>query len=360
MLKSLKFLTTMSVQLVLLLLIGACSNPEVQTQADVSPSPARLSSESAVMSDGYALPMKTWPMKTRPMKMRLATGEPAAVVLAMHGFNDYSNAFDATARIFADDLVTTYAIDQRGFGETEQHGVWAGHATMQSDLIATVNLLCEKHAGLPLFLLGHSMGGAVILSAVQQLERTCIRGVILSAPAVWGWQTMPWWQTMPLWLLAHTMPEVTVTGEGMEIRPSDNIEMLRAQGRDPLIIKETRIDAIYGLTDLMEAAMANSGALKIPALILYGEHDEIIPPTPFCEMLNILPDSAASHWRLVLYPDGYHMLSRDLQGELVIQDMVAWIHDQESWLPSGQEVIQEGAQKTGRGAPRLSALCESD
>ena len=288
------------------------------------------------MSDGYVLPMTTWP----------SAGDPAAVVLALHGFNDYSNAFDVVAHIFADDLITTYAIDQRGFGASEQHGIWAGHNTMQSDLIATVNLLCEKHSDLPLFLLGESMGGAVILSVVQQLERTCIQGVILSAPAVWGWQTMPWWQTVPLRFLAHTLPEMTVTGKGLDIHPSDNDEMLRALGRDPLIIKETRIDTIYGLTDLMEAALVNSEALRLPALIQYGEHDEIIPPTPFCEMFNHLPDRAVSHWRLVLYPNGYHMLSRDLQGEVVIRDMVTWIHNQRARLPSGQEVVQDKSRLT--------------
>ncbi len=342
MFKCLKFLVALSVQFVLLLSLSACVNPKIQTQADTPPSHARLTPESVVMSDGYVLPMKTW----------VSTDDPTAVVLAIHGFNDYSNAFGATSRTFADNLITTYAIDQRGFGATEQHGVWAGLAIMQSDLVATANLLCEKHSGLPLFLLGESMGGAVILTAVQQLKETCIQGVILSAPAVWGWQTMPWWQTVPLRFLAHTLPDLTVTGEGLDIHPSDNDEMLRALGLDPLFIKETRIDAIYGLTDLMEAALVNSGVLRMPALILYGEHDEIIPPTPFCEMLNNLPDRATSQWRLILYPNGYHMLSRDLQGEVVIRDMVAWIHNQSSWLPSGQEVFQ--------GSSRLSALSECD
>ncbi len=202
-----------------------------------------------------------------------------------------------------------------------------------------VKRLCKKHPDLPFFLLGESMGGAVILSAVQPLAQTGVRGVILSAPAVWGWQSMPWWQTVPLRFLAHTMPGLTVTGEGMDIHPSDNVEMLRALAGDPLIIKETRIDAIYGLTDLMDVAMQNSAALKMPALILYGKHDEIIPPASFCKMLAALPDRVLSPWRLVLYDDGYHMLLRDLQGELVIRDMVAWIHDQRSGLPSAQEVI---------------------
>ena len=340
--QALKFISAFSAQLVLLLLMSACSNPKYQTQPDSVLSDSRLTDSSVVLSDGYVLPIKTWPAKETP----------ATVVLGVHGFNDYSNAFDAAAHTFADNLITTYAIDQRGFGATEQHGIWAGSAILQSDLIATVTLLCEKHAGVPLFLLGESMGGAVIISVTQQIEQTCVKGVILSSPAVWGWQTMPWWQTVPLRLLAHTIPAVTVSGEGLDIHPSDNEEMLRALGRDPLIIKETRIDAIYGLTDLMEAAMVNSGALKMPALILYGEHDEVIPPAAICQMVNILPDRAVSDWRIILYPDGYHMLTRDLQAAVVIQDMMTWMRNQKARLPSGQEIAQDDS--------RLLALSECD
>lgn len=327
-------------QLVLLVSLSACVHPQIQTQTKTSVYDVRLTPASVIMSDGYELPLKSWP----------SINAPGAVVLAVHGFNDYSNAFETTANDFAQHSITTYAIDQRGFGSSAQYGIWPGHSIMGSDLVATVKLLCEQHAGLPVFLLGESMGGAVILSALQPLEQTCIKGVILSAPAVWGWQTMPWWQTVPLTLAAHTFPGVTVTGEGLDIEPSDNIDMLRALGKDPLIIKATRIDAIYGLTDLMEAALVNSTALTMTALILYGEHDEIIPPEPFCKMLEHLPEQTASAWRLVLYQNGYHMLSRDLQGDVVIKDMVTWIHNQNSALPSEQEVVQ--------GDSRLSVFSE--
>ena len=141
---------------------------------------------------------------------------------------------------------------------------------------------------------------------------------------------------------------MTVTGENLDIQPSDNDEMLRALGRDPLIIKETRIDAIYGLTDLMEAALNNGSAFNMPSLILYGEHDEIIPAESFCTLLNSLPGRSVSQWRLVLYPDGYHMLSRDLQGDIVISDMRAWLQNQSASLPSGHEML--------RDISRLSAL----
>ncbi len=121
MFKAFTFSTILSATLVLLLLLAACSPPKIQTQADAVSSIDRLMPEPVVMSDGYELFMKAWPAKD----------EPVAIVLALHGFNDYSNAFATTAHIFSEQWITTYAIDQRGFGFTEPHGVWAGHASMQ-------------------------------------------------------------------------------------------------------------------------------------------------------------------------------------------------------------------------------------
>jgi hypothetical protein len=92
--------------------------------------------------------------------------------------------------------------------------------------------------------------------------------------------------------------------------------------------------------------MLGSETLKTPALILYGARDEIIPTDAFCEMLNKLPDSETPKWRLMFYPNGYHMLSRDLQGELVILDMVTWMRDQTVLLPSDVEVVQNESSLT--------------
>ena len=327
--------------LLILLLTGliACAVPRVQEPSSARMEHARLLPDSAVMRDGYRLPLRTWP----------AAGSPDAVVLALHGFNDYGNAFDSTARYLSAHSITTYAIDQRGFGESAQRGLWAGQTVMQADLVETVNLLCARHPDLRLYLLGESMGGAVIIGAAGALEESCIQGVILSAPAVWGWQTMPWWQGAGLRLFAYTMPAYQVTGEGLDIRPSDNVEMLRALGRDPLVIKRTRIDAIYGLTNLMQAAFENTARLRLPVLLLYGEHDEIITPRPICSMLGSLGDFASAGWRMLLYPDGFHMLTRDLQADVVLQDVVMWLKDMGSDFPSGLEV--------DRDAPQLRRVC---
>jgi acylglycerol lipase len=292
------------------------------------------------MADGYRLPLSVW----QP------AGEPQAMVLGLHGFNDYSAAFSAPAEFLAAKNIMTYAYDQRGFGETTQRGIWPGPDRLQQDAHTMVQLLCKQYPGKPLFLLGESMGGAVAMDMIQDAETACLKGVILVAPAVWGWQTMPLWQRSALWLAAHTVPGHTLTGEGLDLTPSDNIEMLRALGRDPLVIKETRIDAAFGLTNLMETALLSGQQLTLPALILYGVQDDIIPPNSMCAMMKRLPGPSAGQWRLVLYPAGYHMLTRDLQAAVVLQDMLSWIKNQSAPLPSAQEV--------NVAAPRVRVLCE--
>lgn len=316
----------------------ACATPRVQVASDITQVPV-LTPAQAVMADGYRLPLSVW----RP------SGEPQAIVLALHGFNDYRSAFSAPASFLAANHIMTYAYDQRGFGETAQRGIWPGSGVLQSDARTVLQLLCEHYPGIPLYLLGESMGGAVVLNMIQNAETTCLSGVVLVAPAVWGWQAMPVWQRSTLWLAAHTVPGYTLTGEGLEITPSDNIEMLRALGRDPLVIKATRIDAMYGLTNLMESALHSSQPSTLPVLLLYGEKDDIIPPNSVCEMLKGLPDPQAARWRMVLYPDGYHMLTRDLQAAVVLRDMVEWLHDPSVSLPSFLEVEP--------GAPRLRIMC---
>jgi acylglycerol lipase len=281
-----------------------------------------------------------------PVTVWEANDSPQAIILALHGFNDYRHAFDGPAHYFAANRITTYAYDQRGFGETAQRGLWPADEILEADAAAMASLLCARHPGLPLFLLGESMGGAVVMN--MQRKAPCIRGMVLVGPAVWGWQTMPFWQRNSLRLAAHVVPGKTLTGKGLKITPSDNIEMLRALGRDPLVIKATRIDTMYGLTNLMEAALLSSAELATPTLILYGEKDEIIPRNPTCGMLNRLPETATT--RFVLYPEGYHMLLRDLQAAVVLQDVVSWIRNQSATLPSALEV------DTGTSRTRL--LCE--
>lgn len=284
-----------------------------------------MTDDAIVASDDTLLPLRRW----------LPEGPVRAVVLALHGFNDYANAFDAPARYWAQRGIATYAYDQRGFGAAPAPGYWHGTQALVADAREAATLLRARHPGVPLVLLGESMGGAVALLALAEDGPPVADRVVLSAPAVWGWRTMPFSYRAMLWLSAHLLPGMKLTGEGLDVQASDNIPMLIALGRDPLVIKETRIDAVYGLVDLMDAADGAAGLPRgdVPLLVLCGERDEIVPVDATRSFLRKLKGP----YRVAAYANGYHMLLRDLQAVVVYEDVLAWLDDATASLPSGAD-----------------------
>ncbi len=296
----------------LLLLTAACAQPSQQGLGPARHAPA-FDDASFTMADGAVLPYRLW----QP------AGEIKAVILALHGFNDYSRAWEMPAETWAKAGIATYAYDQRGFGTAPQPGIWAGEVALTNDLRAAVALVAAKHPGVPVFVAGESMGGAVIMAAHAGGGLGVAKGAILSAPAVRGRETLSWWSNAWLWILAHTIPGFAPTVEGTGIRPSDNIPMLRELGRDPLVIKRTRVDALYGLVGLMDAAYAAAPAFDAPALFLIGANDNLIPDAAMGAMLDRLPKTGAR--TVKTYTTGFHMLLRDLGRAKVQADVADWV-----------------------------------
>ncbi|MCC7048737.1 MAG: lysophospholipase [Alphaproteobacteria bacterium] len=288
---------------------------------------ARLDDERFVASDGVELKLRVWKPE----------GQPRAAILGLHGFNDYRNAFDASATEWAKAGIVTYAYDQRGFGEAPEPGIWPGTELLARDAGEAARLLRALHPDIKLFLLGESMGGAVAIVVMARDNPPPVDGVILAAPALWGRAGMSELQRDTLDLLAHTMPWFPVSGQGTGRVPSDNIPMLRALGADPLVQKYNRIDTVYGLVNLMDDAQTAAPRFAATALILYGDKEQLIPKGPVDTFLKNLPRDAAARQRLALYPQGFHMLLRDLGAETVRQDVLAWIADSKAPLPSGAE-----------------------
>ena len=302
---------------------SAAANP-----APVAPEPApRLTDTAFVAADGVSLPLRRW----------LPPGEPKAVILALHGFGDYSKGFEAPAEAWAKEAIATYAYDQRGFGAAPGHALWPGSNRLAADADTAAALLRARYSGRPIFLLGASMGGAVAIDAVtgaEGLPPADVDGVILSAPAVWGRETMDLIPKVALWAGVRFFPESTLSGRGLRIQASDNLPMLRALSRDPLVIKESRIDTVWGLVNLMDRALEAAPRLDRPVLLLYGAHDEVIPREAVRTFVGQLPAGSAQRRRLAFYPAGYHLLLRDLEGPLVAEDVAAWVRDRSAPLPT--------------------------
>jgi acylglycerol lipase len=292
-------------------LLAACA-PRLADQGIENARPA-IQGDVFETRDGLKLPLRHWDAPA-----------PSAVIVALHGMSDYSSAFDMPAGWWATQGITTLAYDQRSFGRSPNPGVWPGADALRGDLSDFVEAAHANYPGVPVYVLGESMGGAVVLSSLVTNRPPRVDGVILVAPAVWSRSDMPLSYRIALWATAHTLPWLTLSGKGLKIWPSDNIEMLRKLSRDPLFQHETRADAVYGLVNLMDEARHAPQTLPPstpPILLLYGARDQIIPKEP----TEAVVAGLEKHARVIRYEHGYHMLLRDLEGKTVWTDIRDWI-----------------------------------
>ena len=273
-----------------------------------------LEDDAFVAADGTELPLQSWG----------DLENPSAVILALHGMGDYANAFMEFGEQIGPTGIAIYAYDQRGFGRTPTRPFWAGTASMVNDASDALTLLRVRYPDIPIYLLGNSMGGAVaIITAATRGH--LMDGLVLVAPAVWNRDMMPWYQTAPLTALSHSLPWLPLTGRGLDIWPSDNIEMLRRLSRDPYMMSSVRVDLIAGVADLMDLARKRARDISVPTLLLSGKQDQVIPPEAAAALDDDLSTAVLPIYDRCLYGAGYHMLLRDLNGPVVIADIRRWI-----------------------------------
>ena len=303
------------VTLACFLALGACSKPDGSAQLFVNPQlseeakPSAMRTEYRVKAESGSVALTEW----RP------EDTPQAIILAVHGYGDYgSSTFETAAEDWAKRSILTYAYDQRGFGRNPTNGVWPGHDALIADLGEVATLIKRRHPDIPLTVIGHSMGGGVVTAALGEGAVDADKAVLL-APALWGGQNLsPFLRGIAH--AAHAIaPDKRWTGDGIvKIQASDNIEMLRDLGRDPLYVRNPSSREFVGLIRLMDRAVAAAPNIETPVLVVYGAKDEVVPEDPITDAF----DEFNGPKRYEKIETGWHMLLRDLDGKTV-RDLVA-------------------------------------
>ncbi len=309
---------------VAVMLAGCTSLPTTRPAAPVPP--ALMQSDTVLhLADGAPTPARVW----------APAGVPRAVVLALHGFNDSRDAYALPGPVWAADGLLVVAPDQRGFGAAPGRGFWPGTAALADDAAAMLAELRRRNPGVPVFAMGQSMGGAVLMVLATRPDAPAVDGWILLSPAVWGRAQQGPVLAASLFVAAGLAPGVTVTGGEvpLRIRASDNRAALLALVRNPLTLRRTRLDAVRGLTDVMDDAQAVAARLPGNTLLMYGAHDMLVSAPAMRRVWRVAPASV----RRAVYPAGWHLLVQDLGRAGPIADVAAWTRNPAAWLPSGAD-----------------------
>lgn len=309
-----------AIGLAIALLAGCVSFPD-------APPPVRapaVNGDWIMSADGARLGLTQW-----------AAAEPVAALVAVHGMNDYAGAFFYAGPYWSARGISVYAYDQRGFGRSPEFGRWAGGEAMKQDLRGVIAAVRAQNPGLPVYVVGHSMGAAVVLAAMKDAPLD-VDGVILAAPGIWGGASMSIFYRSTLNLAAMVAPGKTLSGERAGRQASDNIEFLRAMYEDPLVIKETRIDAVLGAERIMGEGYDASDEVSSDFLFLYGEKDDIIPLKALRKTAARLCGKVAA----VSYPESWHLIFADLERAAPLDDVIFWIdadrQGEKQWRPQGR------------------------
>ena len=331
-----------AILLALALALSACAAPMVQ--APLTPpvgfTGPRIEDRAFIVRDGARLSYLRWSPE----------GAPRAVVVALHGMNDSYAAFRLAGPWWAEHGVETWAYDQRGFGRSPGRGVWAGEAAMTDDLRDVVALVRAARPGVPVIVVGESMGGSVAVAAFASDDPPDADRVLLLAPGVWGWSSQGPLNGAALWVAARAMGDHAVAAPGFVTRrilASDNTVELIRNGRDPASVVETRFDTLSGLVDLMETASTRLGRTRRPTLLMYGADDRVVTQGPMRRALE--QAGQAPNLRTAWYPQGHHLLNRDLDAQTVYRDALSFFLDPSAPLPSGPRPVLDELRRL---APR--------
>ena len=309
-----------------LLSLAACATPAIQSPAQrpvgfIGP---HIDGNAFVSFDGARLGYSEW----------LPEGEPWAVIVAVHGMNEYAERFSLAGTYWAKQGVATLAYDQRGYGRSPNRRIWAGQELLQQDLRTMIALARERYPGATLVVAGFSMGGAVSMVTFGSDDPPPADRLVLLSPAVWGWQTQPLPNRTALWIVGKTGRTLDFDPPkllGNFFKPTDNVPEMMRMREDPLMTWGTRTDTLYGVVDLMQAASASAERIKVPTLYLYGYQDIVIPKNAaFQAAARLKPTDRTGY-----YLDGHHLLLVDEQRERVFEDVLGFIRDPLAPLRSG-------------------------
>lgn len=247
---------------------------------------------------------------------------PRSVIVIAHGLGEHGGRYERLAGELVAGGRAVYAVDHRGHGRSP--GPRANierFAHLVSDFSAFVGRAARQHPDAALFLLGHSMGGAVAFASAQRLQAT-LRGVVLSAPALAVDPLPSGLQALTL----RTMASLAPNSGAMTIAPGEvsrDPHVVAAYQNDPLVHhKAIPARTVHELLLAMQDFPRQAPALRVPTLVLHGTADRLVPLAavrPVCQALGTKD-------KTFRYYEGLsHEVLNEPEREQVVHDLMQWL-----------------------------------
>ncbi|KAF8157749.1 lysophospholipase [Mycena galopus ATCC 62051] len=275
------------------------------------------------------------------------TGALCSALVFVHGYDEHISRYEKMHLAWAARGVVVFAYDLRGFGRTaldtpkSPQSAYGEMGSPLADLdwaIKHTRSVCE---GVPLFLMGHSMGGGIVMDYVTSKSGDCrsnaasfVSGVISSSPWIHLTNEIP---TPVVWIFALINKIYPSMHFSTPVRPtaiSHDISVGEALKKDPWVRELGTVGGIYAML-IMGMRLAKEGhkdwPKSLPLLLLHGTDDNMNSCPASEAFFNAI---SADNKKLIIYPDAFH----DLMSEPDIkdkyrEDCISWV---EAHLPGAR------------------------
>lgn len=265
-------------------------------------------------SDGTKLYVQHWKPNRSPIK---------AVILLVHGIAEHLGRYKHVADLLVENGYAVSGMDLRGHGSSEgQPRVYVDDFHI---FVEDVELLRQQLVGmmpkLPVFLLGHSMGGLIsVLYALKYQQH--LAGLVTSGAALSLGNAIPKAVIMVGKVLARVLPKIPVEKLDASTISKDQA-VIQAYKADSLVYQgKVRARMGIGLIEAGEYALERVETLTLPLLIMHGAEDQATSP----ESSRLFYNRAGSSDKMLKLYDGLkHEIFNEPEQDMVLMDMLAWL-----------------------------------
>lgn len=261
---------------------------------------------------------------------------PKAILAVVHGLGEHSGRYGNVVDYLVPRGYAVYALDLPGHGRS---GGRRGHIERFTDYTADVGRLAKRACGnlprLPVFLLGHGLGGPIAFHYALE-QPASLQGVIASSPVVRPKLKVP----VAKMLLARVMTGIWPTFTQHSALParalSHDPQVVAAYLADPLVHDLVTARLAMEMLAAGEAMLARAQELRVPLLALVSGGDTIVDVEASKEFFSRV---ASQDKTLHVYPGFLHEGHNELEREQPLADLAAWLdaHTCNSGVLGGHE-----------------------
>jgi lysophospholipase len=238
---------------------------------------------------------------------------PKAIVVIVHGLCEHLGRYAYVTHKLTGHKYGVYSFDHRGHGKSEGKPIFYNDFhELLDDVHSVVELAHKEHPTLPVFLLGHSMGGFAVTTYGMKYPHT-VKGIVASGALTRFNQVLP---------IPPGMPVDAYFPNALADAICSDPAVVEAYKNDPLVGKQVSFGLFYALLAGIEWNKANASQFVDPVLLLHGCNDALVSEK---DSRDFYGDIASADKTLKIYAFLFHEIFNEPSKDEVIGDAIAWM-----------------------------------